>query len=76
MQNITAVDWLVEQVNSDQYQRAFGQTYISIELIEQAKAMEKEQIEDAYTMGGFNMAAKKFKPSKYYNKTYERKPNL
>jgi len=40
----TAVEWLIEQVNSDQYQRAFGQTYISIELIEQAKAMEKEQM--------------------------------
>lgn len=42
----SAVDWLVEQVNSSEYQKAFGQTYISIEIIEQAKEMEKEQMFD------------------------------
>ena len=42
----TAVDWLIEQVNSEQYQKAFGQTYISIAIIEQAKAMEKEVMLD------------------------------
>ena len=47
----TAVEWLIEQVNSEQYQTAFGQTYISIDLIEQAKQMEKEQIEDAHIEG-------------------------
>jgi len=76
MQNITAIEWLVNQINSDQYQKAFGQTYISIELIEQAKAMEKKQIEDAYIMGSYDMADKKFNPSEYYNEIYERKPNL
>jgi mannitol-1-phosphate/altronate dehydrogenase len=40
----TAVEWLVKYIHSEQYQKAFGQTYISIELVEQAKAMEKEQI--------------------------------
>lgn len=40
----TAVEWLITQVNSEQYQIAFGQTYISIDLIEQAKQMEKEQM--------------------------------
>ena len=40
----TAVEWLIAQVNSEQYQIAFGQTYISIDLIEQAKQMEKEQM--------------------------------
>lgn len=38
----TPVEWLISQVNSEQYQIAFGQTYISIDLIEQAKQMEKE----------------------------------
>jgi hypothetical protein len=42
--NQTAVEWLVKYIHSEQYQKAFGQTYISIELVEQAKAMEKEQI--------------------------------
>jgi hypothetical protein len=54
----TAVDWLIEQINNDAYQIAFGQTYVSIELIEQAKAMEKEQImkawDRAYAIGGAN----------------------
>jgi hypothetical protein len=40
----TAVEWLITQVNSEQYQIAFGQTYISIDLIEQAKQIEKEQM--------------------------------
>jgi hypothetical protein len=44
----TAIDWLIEQINNDAYQIAFGQTYVSIELIEQAKAMEKEQIIKAH----------------------------
>jgi hypothetical protein len=48
---MTAVEWLIEQVNSENYQKAFGQTYISVDLIEQAKEMEKEQVMDAYNEG-------------------------
>jgi hypothetical protein len=60
----TAVDWLIEQVHSDQYQMAFGQTYISIELVEQAKQMEKEQIiKAAERWKGTNFA------EQYYNET-------
>ena len=33
----TAVEWLVEYIHSEQYQIAFGETYISIALVEQAK---------------------------------------
>jgi hypothetical protein len=47
----TAVEWLVEFINSDQYQKAFGQTYISVALVEDALAMEKGQIENAYNDG-------------------------
>ena len=46
----TAIEWLVQYIHSEQYQKAFGQTYISIELVEQAKAMEKEQIKNAYIL--------------------------
>ncbi len=49
----TAVEWLIEQVNSEQYQIAFGQTYISIDLIEQAKQMEKEQLVKAWDDGDY-----------------------
>ena len=48
MDKQTAVEWLIEQVHSDEYQKAFGQTYISIDIVEQAKAMEKEQIVESY----------------------------
>jgi hypothetical protein len=44
--NQTAVEWLVQYIHSEEYQKAFGQTYISIELVEQAKAMEKAQMEE------------------------------
>ena len=50
MKKQTAVEWLVKYIHSEQYQKAFGQTYISIELVEQAKAMEKEQIKNAYIL--------------------------
>ena len=48
MSKQTALQWLIEQVHSDEYTHAFGRTYISIDLIEQAIEMEKEQIEWAY----------------------------
>jgi hypothetical protein len=47
----TAVEWLVEQMEKDSYQILFGKLNASIETIEQAKAMEKEQIELAYKNG-------------------------
>jgi hypothetical protein len=50
----TAVEWLIKQVHSDNYTNAFGKTYISIELIEQAKAMEKEQIVEAFNDGALD----------------------
>ena len=71
----TAIEWLVEFINSDQYQKAFGQTYISVELVEQALAMEKDQIEDAYTEG-YDIRDSRGDLSdnptseQYYNETY------
>ena len=49
----TAVEWLINQVHSDEYQNAFGQTYISIHIVEQAKAMEKEQMKKIIEDEGF-----------------------
>lgn len=69
MKNQTAVEWLIEQLfkKSDiQYINGFDG------LIEQAKAMEKEQITDAYIMGSYDMAAKEFKPEQYYNEIYNK----
>jgi hypothetical protein len=42
----TATEWLYEQLTSTWFDKSSGQ-----HILEQAKAMEKEQIEDAYTTG-------------------------
>lgn len=44
MSKQTAVEWLVEQVNAD----CLNSTFIRKELIDKAKAMEREQIREAY----------------------------
>ena len=62
----TAVDWLVEMW--DKNQRFLNPK----QIIEQAKAMEKEQITDAYIMGSYDMAEKQFKPEQYYSETYKK----
>jgi hypothetical protein len=78
----TAVDWLVSQI--EEYIRKSARNEFdtirtgdfriglrkAIDFCEQAKQMEKEQIEDAYIMGSYDMASKEFKPEQYYNETY------
>lgn len=58
----TAVEWLVEQfdITSD--------SPIIKNVVEQAKAIEKEQIENAYWDGWQNIPS--MKPEQYYNETY------
>lgn len=61
----TAVEWLVEKMLSQDWY-----TYKSLEYIEQAKEMEKQQIKDAFYIW--------FKPSEfedgeqYYNETFKK----
>ena len=50
MSKQTAVEWLVEQVNAD----CLNSTFIRKELIDQAKAMHKEQLENAYFTDNMN----------------------
>ena len=62
----TAVEWLVEQICGDH-------TSEWQEQIEQAKAMEKEQIGNAYVYGsayGINLE-NGLSPNNYYKETYE-----
>jgi hypothetical protein len=65
----TAVEWLIEQIKKDPNLRLRG---FDIDgTAEQAKAMEKEQIEDAYDqmrcVGNYENG------KQYYNETYETK---
>jgi hypothetical protein len=68
----TAVEWLVEQMEKDSYQILFGKLNASIETIEQAKAMEKEQITQAHLLGllsPIEIEATK-QAEQYYDETY------
>ena len=60
----TAVEWLVEQLKENNMLTFDEWT----ELVEQAKAMEKEQIIEAYCNGDDNISAQQ-----YYKETYESK---
>ena len=64
----TAVEWLISQQKHNQL--------FDIETIEQAKAMEKEQIMDAYENGlydgdGRNRSHYNMNAEQYYNETFK-----
>jgi translation elongation factor EF-1alpha len=63
----TAVEWLIEQFQEQNTPRKWK------EIIEQAKAMEKEQILIAYSQGVADMIKdlNKVDANKYYNKTFK-----
>lgn len=63
MKKQTTVEWLENELKKIPFINPK-------EAFEQAKAMEKEQIIDAYIMGSYDMAEKEFKPEQYYNETY------
>jgi len=72
----TAIEWLIEYVHSDLYQKSFGQTYISVELVQQALDIEKLQIIKAYRDGRTDQQSdidkwKNRSSSSYYNETYK-----
>jgi hypothetical protein len=75
MKKQTAVDWLAEQINGKSINYPFT-TYaditisIPIELFEQAKQMEKEQIKDAFDEGENREFYKRPQAEQYYNETY------
>ena len=66
---LTAVEWLVEQVNSD----CLNSTFIRPEVIDKAKEMEKMQIRNAWLVDGYtdisdNEWMKEFE--EYYNERF------
>ena len=58
---MTAVEWLCKQYHLKQ----------DIEIVKQAKEMEKQQIIEAYDKGEFNCGMNKT-AEEYYNKTFKR----
>ena len=63
----TAVEWLAKELESYGAPQICKITWEDLDsLVNQAKAMEKEQIIDAYCMGDDNIVAEK-----YYNETFK-----
>ena len=66
---MTAVEWLVNQVNSD----CLNSTFIQPKLIEQAKQMEKEKMQKMYNHAMLSLLdtghGQGFE--EYYNETYK-----
>jgi hypothetical protein len=66
MSKQTAVEWL--------YETLWKQTDFSLpnNILEQAKAMEKEQIIQAYYQNGWNDNDNEHNAEQYYNETYKK----
>jgi hypothetical protein len=71
MNKQTAVEWLVEQIEKDENVRLRGLNIRN--LLEQAKKMEKEQIETAWHDG--IMGGQCGDSEQYYNETYRQTKN-
>ena len=73
----TAVEWLVEQIKSDQNQKALSANEW-MQVIERAKDMEKEQLIDAHIEGQIvfdehpHTQWTNEQAEQYYNEAYEK----
>jgi len=71
----TAVEWLIEQVNGYSYPILYNQNIridIPKEIIEQAKALEKEQIRMAFVDGRWSGQFEKSTSEEYYIEKYKK----
>ena len=67
MSKQTAVEWLVKQIENNVHHTI----RIPRDYFDQAKAMEREQIQDAYWEGGRDIQTNVYKGMKeYYNERY------
>lgn len=77
----TAVEWLVRELNSEMNYIPMAHWDRIRDLVQRAKAMEREQIEEAYGHGsnnGYMYAMEKniiISRERYYNETYKRGDN-
>ena len=80
----TAVEWLIARFHYEGFigtfcseERIKAKRDVMIEIIEQAKEMEKEQIIKAHT-NGWNKGIQNelITSQEYYNETYESKTNI
>jgi transposase len=76
-QNLTAVEWLNQQLLDRQNGKGDSSSWD--EILEQAKEIEKEQIEEAFSIGEMNNDSHHYTGRKihqdqkdYFNKTYSK----
>lgn len=76
---MTAVEFIEEGIKArekhwqDQYQQGYQRALSDVMLyIEEAKQMEKNQIEEAYIKGGVYQFDKKVEAEQYYHQTYKK----
>ncbi len=78
VKNTTAVEWLLEKMQNLNVVNAKGAELVELYIIiQQAKAIEKEQIEEAFIEGGVQYISNigddiPPKAEDYYNKTYNK----
>jgi hypothetical protein len=65
----TAVEWLCSKIYTIQVELECGNNHLK-NKIEQAKEMEKQQIEDAYWDGGQDVPTHGRQCEQYYQETY------
>jgi hypothetical protein len=65
----TAIEWIISQIVEDQTIKAKSMTEW-INIFEQAKEMEKEEIIKSYEEGHFHLELDSYNPEQYYNETY------
>lgn len=69
----TAVEWLLnEMFNNKGLKKEQGVTYINLKLVQQAKEMEKQQLNDAYNADRPNLTCYEENTAfkEYYNETF------
>jgi hypothetical protein len=78
MKQVTAVEWLVEQLSKSKYfynlmEEIQSRSTIAEPngILQQAKEIEKEQIIDAYSNNGWNDEDQRANAEQYYNETYK-----
>lgn len=65
----TAVEWLIDKLSNIKAED-FNSTLEVRLIIQQAKEMEKEQIEESFKNGRLPVLFGSFKAEDYYNETY------
>ena len=68
--NLTAVEWLIEQVHTD---GLYSFKTLFEKEIEQAKQMEKEQIINAHGLKYYDLNEQTINGEQYYNETYAKR---